>query len=64
MSLSNYKIKKNANHHRMSVTAGTHPSEDHKKNYKYPIFAKVLIISQTTCAIIKKKKLESIDLIS
>jgi hypothetical protein len=48
----------------MSVTAGTHPSEDHKKNYKYPIFAKVLIISQTTCAIIKKKKLESIDLIS
>jgi hypothetical protein len=64
MSLSNYNIKKNANHHRMSITASTHPSEDRKKNYKHPIFAKILIISQTTHALVKKKKLELINLIS
>jgi hypothetical protein len=63
MSLLNYDIKKNASHRHMSVTTCT--SKQSLSNFfiNTHFFVKKLNVPQTTHAIIKEKKLESIDLV-
>jgi hypothetical protein len=63
MSLSNCSIKKNAGHHLCPLSHAHIQVRSVIKIVSTPFFTKKLNVPQKTHAIVKKNKLESIDLV-